>query len=145
MDVEAVSFPFAVTAADVNLDGKVDLLAASWDSTGISAHLGVGDGTFLPRLTSWGPGASWEIAVGDLDGDPYPDIVAPQQSSVLVCHGVGDGTFSVVVDEYYPSQNGGRYVALGDFNADGAGADHRGRRERRFEGGPLGRQLRHRG
>jgi len=119
VDYEAVSFPFAVTAADVNNDGKADLIAASWDSIGISVHLGVGDGTFLPRLTSWGPGAPWQIAVGDLDGDPYPDIVAPEQSSVLVCHGVGDGTFSVVVDEYYPSQNGGRYVALGDFNGDG--------------------------
>ncbi len=119
VDYEAVSFPFAVTAADVNLDGKPDLIAASWDSIGISVHLGAGDGTFLPRITSWGPGAPWEIAVGDLDGDPYPDIVAPQVSSVLICHGVGDGTFSVVVDEYYPSQNGGRYVALGDFNTDG--------------------------
>lgn len=119
VDYEAVSFPFAVTAADVNLDGKADLIAASWDSIGISVHLGVGDGTFLPRLTSWGPGAPWDIAVGDLDGDPYPDIAAPEVSSVLVCHGVGDGTFSVAVDEYYPSQNGGRYVALGDFNGDG--------------------------
>jgi Bacterial Ig-like domain (group 3)/FG-GAP-like repeat/FG-GAP repeat len=118
----------SVAVADVNGDGKPDLVvanicASSTDcSTGtVAVLLGNGDGTFQTAVTygSGGQGAT-SVAVGDLNGDGKPDLAVVNGSSpkVGVLLGNGDGTFQPV--QTYPSGGfGTSSVAIADVNGDG--------------------------
>ncbi|TMQ67774.1 MAG: VCBS repeat-containing protein, partial [Candidatus Eisenbacteria bacterium] len=58
---------------DLNGDGKLDVVALSFFTTGISVVLGNGDATFGVKssyATSDGP---LSVAIGDLNGDGKPD------------------------------------------------------------------------
>ncbi len=122
----------AVAAADVDGDGKLDLVIATNCGSGDSytgcagVLLGKGDGTFAPALTyssgGYSPGA---LAVGDVNGDGRPDLVVAHCGAVScgagnvgVLLGNGDGTFAAAVvfgsAGFYPDG-----VAIADVNGDG--------------------------
>jgi hypothetical protein len=123
----------AVAAADVDGDGKLDLLLATNCGTGgsymgcVGVLSGKGDGTFATALTyssgGYSPGA---IAVGDVNGDGKADLVVAHCGTVSGCGagnvgvllGNGNGTFAAGVvygsAGIYPDG-----VVIGDVNGDG--------------------------
>jgi FG-GAP-like repeat/Bacterial Ig-like domain (group 2) len=86
--------------------------------------LGNGDGTFQTAVnyaTGSGPPS---VAIGDLNGDGYPDLVLANygispdfQGSVSVLLGNGDGTFQPAVN--YEAGTSSDSVAIGDLDGDG--------------------------
>lgn len=113
----------AYAAADVNGDGKLDLVMVSSDivSNGVyvTALLGNGDGTFVaaPTMTV---AAGFElfctVAVADFNGDGIPDVaLATGSSGQFLLLGKGDGTF---VSSPLPDVADSSMV-VGDFNKDG--------------------------
>lgn len=128
----------AVAIADVNGDGKPDLITANeCDVLGnceqgmIGVLLGNGDGTFQPAATFGSGGYRTQaVKVADVNGDGILDIVvanlcsavcnnvSPPQGSISVFLGVGNGTFgaptSFASGGYSPLS-----LAAGDFNGDG--------------------------
>jgi len=125
----------SVVAADLNHDGKLDLVvgnfqAIGWtDNTlGISVLLGNGDGTFqmhtdypgasmVQNLGSPSEGAS--VAIADLNGDGNLDVVATgPQLGAVVWLGNGDGTFRAST-RYSNTGSDSSALAVGDFNGDG--------------------------
>ncbi|MGA9643097.1 MAG: FG-GAP-like repeat-containing protein [Terriglobales bacterium] len=116
----AGTYPLSVAVADVNGDGKPDLLVANSGSATVGVLLGNGDGTFQPAVT-YGTGGSGAggVAVADVNGDGKPDIVVTSgPSSVSVLLGNGDGTFEPAV-AYNSGGNGAGALAVGDVNGDG--------------------------
>jgi len=129
----------SVAVADVNGDGKLDLIVANEcdNRSGcvniVSVLLGNGDGTFqtaVPHSTGgWGGGNNAAaVAVADVNGDGKPDLLVanlcasygkcPNGGSVSVLLGNGDGTFQTAV----PYSSGGvdaTSVAVADVNGDG--------------------------
>jgi len=121
----------AVTAVDLNNDGKLDIVVAHEiacytapcvASELISVMLGNGDGTFQPsREIPVGRGMS-EIAVGDYNRDGFKDLaLAGTQGQVYRLYGVGDGTFvqqptliAVVDQSFIPVTD----IDTADFNGD---------------------------
>jgi hypothetical protein len=112
-----------VAVADVNGDGKPDLLVANKDSSTVSVLLGNGDGTFQPAVSySSGGSFTFSLAVGDVNGDGKLDLVVANAGSdsntVGVLLGRGDGTFATAVTYdsggYFPES-----VAIADVNGDG--------------------------
>ena len=93
----------AVVAADLNNDGKLDVVIAHQIACYtapctvtqlMSIMIGNGDGTFQPtREIAVGRGMS-KIAVGDFNRDGIKDLaIAGDNSRVYRLNGVGDGTF----------------------------------------------------
>ena len=88
---------------------------------GVSVLLGNGDGTFQPAVTydSGGQIAS-SVAIGDVDGDGIPDLVAANYRgfTVGVLLGVGDGTFQPAL-VYSSGEEWPDSVAVGDLRGNG--------------------------
>ena len=116
----------AIEVADVNADGKPDLLVAvtkfDWDydrHSLVGLLLGNGDGTFQPIVTfNSTDQAAGDIAVADVNGDHEPDLLVANDFNVAVLLGNGDGTFGA--PQFYDTDGQvNASIAVGDFNGDG--------------------------
>jgi Big-like domain-containing protein/VCBS repeat protein len=110
--VLADSKVFAISLADLNRDGRVDLLVAT--SGGVSVLLGNGDGTF--QTARQYSGGVKSMTVIDLNGDGKLDLVM-FSSTVSVLLGNGDGTFQAAIT-FEVGSSPGEFVAA-DVNSDG--------------------------
>lgn len=106
-------------AADVDHDGRLDLIVNSSTGAALAVHRNQGDGTFqrvsLNSLTSTAPSCT----VADVNHDGHPDLIAAEYAAGLtsIFIGRGDGTF--MPKQSYPSFGGSRVVAAADLNCDG--------------------------
>ncbi|MFL5823203.1 MAG: FG-GAP-like repeat-containing protein, partial [Solirubrobacteraceae bacterium] len=135
------SGPFAVAIGDVNNDQAPDLVTANygwmdgthqnpgWNNT-VSVLTGIGDGTFnAAQNITVGAGPS-AVAVGDVNGDGFPDIVVANSGPVDQQTELFTGnTITVLLqksthDGFLPGQtytvgNGPLSVGIGDLDGDG--------------------------
>ena len=116
--------PASVAIGDLNGDGKpdlvtIDLEAAGSDAVGFSVLLNRGDGTFGSRRDYRVWGDLWSIAIGDLNRDGRPDLVASDSllNGVSVFLNEGRGRFQARRD--YPTGLLTGDVAISDLNGDG--------------------------
>ncbi|MCB9899606.1 MAG: VCBS repeat-containing protein [Planctomycetes bacterium] len=108
---------------DLDLDGVPDACVAFPYESAIDADVqfarGLGDGTFGP-FTGFETGSRpLDLAVGDVDRDGLPDVVAAQivDSEVAVLRNLGGGAFAVA-DVAHPVGSASR-LDLGDVDGDG--------------------------
>ena len=89
------SGPGAIAVADVNGDGKPDLVVATGEARNVivGVLLGNGDGTFQTAL-AYNSGGNGPQAVADLNGDRLPDLVVTN----VVGGGAGVGVMLHVGD-----------------------------------------------
>jgi len=90
VDLPAVQQNASLLVADVDGDGKLDLLASSSSATAISVYRNQASpgslttNSFAPMVTFAIPGWGHELAAGDLAGDGKPDIAVTEQDSDLL-------------------------------------------------------------
>jgi len=129
-DIAANQFFQMSIAADVNRDGRMDLVVGVSSNSGADATrvaavkilIGNGNGQFQPPLTfQAGFGRLYNLEVIDVTNDGFPDIIAswlgPSSSGVSFLKGNGNGTFEPRQAIPNAPVLGGMDVA--DFDADG--------------------------
>lgn len=108
--------PHDLMVADLNVDGKPDLLASGYLGT-FSFHAGDGRGGFAPPVytrTGW---YSHAIAVAELTGDGHPDLVVGlEYSRMHLFPGDGHGGFGASI----PMPDSATSLAVADMNGDRA-------------------------
>jgi len=116
--------PQMVISHDFNADGAPDLVTANAHASNVSVLLGVGDGTFLPRVDYTVGSGPHSVVVGDFNEDGIADLATSNWNhdnvSVLLGNGsggVGDGTFAP--SRGYRAGDAPRRVVVGDFDEDG--------------------------
>lgn len=116
--IPIVGSPGAIAMADLDADGRLDVVAAA--DAQVSVMLNAGEGAFAPPADYPITAGSTSIAIGDVDGDGRPDIVVG---------GDGGGRIELLVNT-----GGARFrnvalclcgglspsVALGDLDGDGS-------------------------
>jgi hypothetical protein len=112
----------AVGIADLNGDQIPDIAVTSVGALGsdsLAIFLGVGDGTFSAGNVYEVGDLPGSLAIGDLNGDPVPDLVVAnsQSDNIGVLYGIGDGTFQTTV--YLSVGQVPRAVTISDLNRDG--------------------------
>jgi peroxiredoxin len=115
--------PGYVAVADINGDGKVDLVATHDDDPLLAVMLGDGKGGFNPAPGSplRPPNPVWGVVVVDLNGDGKKDLAMGSQldHGVTVMLGDGKGGFAAAADSVMPAGKRANYVAVADLNRDG--------------------------
>lgn len=89
--------PLGMAAADVNGDGKIDLISANIAAGTLTVRLGDGTGNFPTSSTiSTGGTGALHVAAGDVNGDGKVDLVVTNQGSntVAVLLRNGNGSFT---------------------------------------------------
>lgn len=123
--------PRNVQVADLNRDGKLDIVTLDVTDGTLSMLLGNGDGTFAARTTlPTAPANAGPYAIGDVNGDGKLDIVVFNPNgfpdavlgagSLDVLPGNGDGTFGAAISSVSRSASAVTSVILGEVNGDGA-------------------------
>jgi len=122
--VELQSAPGVLAAADLNGDGKADLIVANPDEGTVAVLLGDGKGRFAPAKGS--PFAAGknpnDIAIADINRDGKLDLAIANHEATFVTILLGDGRGgfapspkSPVTVKSFPHPHA---VALGDVNGD---------------------------
>ncbi|APR88415.1 Putative aggregation factor core protein MAFp3, isoform C [Minicystis rosea] len=113
------SQPKAVALADVDGDGKLDLIANIAHDSVVVTSLNKGDGTL--GAIAYHRAAGPLLAAADLDGDGRADVLAASGTGVAVSAGNGDGTLHAPRAFEVSDESGGILgrIAIGDFNRDG--------------------------
>lgn len=116
--------PTFIAVADVNHDGKPDLIVANGDDSSVSVLLGDGRRHFTSAPGSpvaCGKGPS-DIAVADMNGDGNPDLVIANTGTPYITILLGDGkggfkpsAHSPFATDSHPHVHG---VAVGNFTGD---------------------------
>jgi hypothetical protein len=115
--------PSAVAVADFNNDGRLDVVAATADGTGVSPvtlFAGTSEGTLTPAGSTVILGVIEELAVDDFNGDGIQDLAASIYNfsgSARIFLGDGAGGFDQSAE--FGTGVAVPFVTVGDFNGDG--------------------------
>lgn len=118
--VDAQDGTQVIVLADVNNDGRLDIVAVNDTNDGVAVFLNDRSGGFPgdPIVSSAGQGLA-AVAVGDFDKDGNPDVVLVDSSTDTAIFLFGDGTGNFGDERDVDVASGAVSVVAADINNDG--------------------------
>ncbi|HMI31172.1 MAG TPA: C25 family cysteine peptidase, partial [Candidatus Limnocylindrales bacterium] len=112
-------FASSPAAADLDMDGVPEIIAASWADSSVAVWHA--NGTMLPGWPRKGAAPFWSVpAVGDIDGDGIPEIVVGSNTNKLYAwHRNGSPLRGASGVLFAPQGNVISSPAIADLNGDG--------------------------
>jgi hypothetical protein len=125
LDIPTGIFTYGIAAADLNGDGKPDLISSSINDEKISIYKNtstIGNLSFAAKIDYPSQESPYRIAVNDIDGDGKPDIIVANNilsSTISVFRNTssnGNISFAAKID--FPSSISPYSVTVNDFDGD---------------------------
>lgn len=113
----AVNGPYSIAAADVNEDGKMDLISAGGGYINVLTNRGASQFGF--SSAPYSPGAPQKVVTADVNGDGHIDLITANVigDTISILTNNGRGNFILASS---PSVPGGPHsLAAADINGDG--------------------------
>lgn len=114
-DPIGVMRPVAVSSADLDADGRLDLVVM--DATTVYVSKGRGDGTFDTGVPHPAGSDLSSLAVADLNGDSFMDVVVTSTSGSLIIL-PGDGLAGLGAPRVFPTGGETQFVAIAQLDAN---------------------------
>jgi len=114
---------YSGTSGDLNGDGLLDLVGGIWgDSGGVQVLFGQPDGGLSSPLALVNDySIATSLAIGDMDGDGIPDVVAIGDQLTVFLNDGGGGFTATTYPQWKTGNFGAEvYLQIGDLNGDGA-------------------------
>lgn len=114
-----------LAVADLNGDQRPDLIVVAGSFEGsqgsMFVYLGNGDGTFAAPVQYYAGAGDGNVVAADFNKDGKIDVAVGTSSGIALLLGNGDGTFqpAAIINNSTLQSNFSRWLATGDFNADG--------------------------
>lgn len=110
-----------VTVADLNGDGAVDVIGASYYDSSLRWFENDGTGKFTPHLISDGVNEGQGVAVADVDHDGDADIITASSgdNTIAIFKNMDSGQFCQVKEIVDDNAVGARTVVAADLDGDG--------------------------
>ncbi len=105
--------------ADVNLDGRTDLLVGAYFTDEVLVFLGDGRGGLTLGSRTRAGGKPWMIVAGDLNADGRPDVMSANREGNNVGVLLGDGAGGFDDPVTYETGDSPLAVDVGDIDGDG--------------------------
>jgi uncharacterized protein YjdB len=124
VDFGTGSVPFGVALADIDADGKLDMIVANQFSTSISVYRNtssIGSVSFAGAASFATASSPQSVATGDVDGDGRPDIAVTNNGSnnVSVFRNQSSvGVISMASRVDFATTAGPAGIAMGDIDGD---------------------------
>ena len=120
------AFPFgaaqgSVVVADVNGNGRPDIVTADcWQQT-ITTFVNLGSASFAAGISTWAAYTASTVTIADVNGDGKPDAIVGDLYSLdmMVLLGNNDGTFTPAPFGYPAGGDLWTPPLIADFNSDG--------------------------
>jgi len=111
----------SVMVADVNGDGRPDVITADCSNETITAFLNQGNGSFAAGTSTWAAYLPSNVTIADVNGDGKPDAIVADFYSmdIYVLLGNNDGTFAAAPMGYPAGGDLWTAPVVADFNSDG--------------------------
>jgi hypothetical protein len=124
LHLEAGKNPATAQVADLNGDGRLDLVVSNWGSDDLTIFLNQGgNGRALVKTEdfTFGGGAGYGLALADFNRDGKCDLAVTSivSGTVHVALGDGAGHFAAAPVSTYPAGAGVRSVVAADLDGDG--------------------------
>ncbi len=111
--------PVSIAAADLNGDGKPDLVVADLGTNSVSVLLNTGTGTFKTAVVYTVGNSPSAVAVGDLNGDGMADIAVTNSADNTVTILVNNGSGVFTTAGTFATDTAPSSVAIADFDGNG--------------------------